>query len=144
VVDVSLCQNPGCTQKRIEVVLQGTEKAAEDANAAAIGRPQAGVSNSQTPLVNRNNAQLVPNSVAGTGQTGQVAVPDVTGTTPEQARVRLTSVGLVVAPQVSYVPGAKLPPAQRGIGVGRVVATSPAAGATASPGTSVVLTVRRN
>ncbi len=142
VAEISLCQNPACTSRRSEIVLKGTEKAAEDANANAIGRSQAGVTSSQTPLVNRAQTNARP-----PGQivsSGLVTVPDVTGTTLDQARVRLTAAGLTNSTIVKYVSGAELSAAQRNIAVGQVVATSPAAGERTAPGTSVVLTVRRN
>ncbi|MGH2461605.1 MAG: hypothetical protein ACRDIY_22345, partial [Chloroflexota bacterium] len=53
VTEVSLCANPGCTSKRTEVVLNGTEQVAKQANAAEIGKPRAGITDSQTPLVDR-------------------------------------------------------------------------------------------
>ena len=142
VVEISLCQNPACTSRRSEVVLKGTEKAAEDANAIAIGRARTGVTSSQTPLVNR--AQTSSRTVGQIVSTGLVTVPDVTGTTLDQARLRLTAAGLTSATIIKYVSGADLSPAQRSIAVGQVVATSPAAGERTAPGTSVVLTVRRN
>lgn len=141
VVEVSLCQNPACTTKRSEVVLKGTEKAAEDANAAAIGKTQTGVTNNRTPLVNR--ARTTSRSTIQIATSGLLTVPDVSGTTLDQARVRLAAAGLVNAPIVKYVSGADLPPSQRNIAVGQVVGTSPAAGERAAPGTSVILTVRR-
>jgi len=144
VVTVSLCQNPGCTSKRSEDVLRGTEKAAEDANAAAIGGQQTGVTNSQTPLVDRARAQTALQAATSIVASGPITVPDVSGTSPDQARFRLAAAGLANAGLVKYVSGPDLPPALHNIAVGQVVGTSPAAGERAAVGTSVVLTVRRN
>ena len=144
VVDVSLCQNPACTSRRSELVLKGTEKAAEDANAVAIGKPEVGITNSQTPLVDRARSQSTSQNQTSIVKTGLITVPDVAGTGLDQARVRLAAAGLANATIVKYVAGADLPPAERNIAIGQVVGTSPAAGERVSPGTSVVLTVRRN
>ncbi len=144
VVDLSLCANPGCTSKRTEPVLKGTEQTAEQANAAQIGKPRTGITDSQTPLVNRAASDQSATGRLTIAPTGPIVVPDVSGILPEQARLRITSAGLANAPVVNYVSGQALPPGARRVAVGTVVGTSPAAGASAAPGTTVALTVRRD
>jgi membrane peptidoglycan carboxypeptidase len=53
VTSVTLCRNPGCTQKQTELVLKGTEAAETQANAANIAQPTPATGSSKTPLVNR-------------------------------------------------------------------------------------------
>jgi len=144
VVPLSLCANPACSVRRVELAIKGTEEAVQQANAAAIGNPSSGVSASQTPLVDRARLQPAPVPVDRPEPSGMITVPDLAGTSPEQARLRLGAIGLSSASVVKYVSGASLPPALRSIAVGQVVGTSPAAGERVAPGTAVILTVRRD
>lgn len=139
---IALCQDPGCTQRQTVPVLQGTEKAAEDANAKAIQQTQTGVTASETPLVNRS--QFAAEAGAATAQRAMVTVPDVSGESIDQARRTLAAIGLDNAPFVNYVSRADLPQALRDTPDGAIIGTSPAAGSQAAPGTAVILTVRHN
>jgi membrane peptidoglycan carboxypeptidase len=149
---LSLCKNPACSTRQTEFVLQGTEKAALAANAAAIAEPTAVASNSRTPLVDRSQTpipvatvtSLQPAAVTARRPGSLVTVPDVSQTTPDQARSRLTAVGLAIAPLIQYQSSAQLAASKRSVAVGQVVATAPAAGQQVAAGTGIVLIVRRN
>jgi membrane peptidoglycan carboxypeptidase len=153
VTEVTLCKNPGCSQKQTELALRGTEKAVTAANASAIAAPVAPTIDSKTPLVNRDqsppadatNAAPSSDNVAPAPITGAViVVPSVAGTTPDQARARLAAAGLGNAPLIQYQSGAGQAGSRRTTAVGKVVGTSPAAGERVAPGTSIVLIVQRN
>ena len=144
VTDVTLCANPGCTSKRTDVVLKGTEQIAEQANAAEIGKPRGGITDSQTPLVDRARTSQSTVQNGTIAATGPVTVPDLSGIRPDQARLRILTAGLANATIVNYVSGQALPPSLRKIAPGSVVGSSPAAGDQAAPGTTIVLTVRSN
>jgi membrane peptidoglycan carboxypeptidase len=151
VVSVDLCANPGCTVKRTEFVIRGTEAIAQAANLATITHPITVISDSRTPLVNRGKiapatASVNPSVTVGGSRSalGQVTVPDVSRTSPDQARQRLATAGLTNATKVQYIAVADLPANLKDLAVGQVAQTVPASGVQVQPGTSVVLVVRPN
>jgi membrane peptidoglycan carboxypeptidase len=151
VVEVDLCSNPGCTVRHGEYVVRGTEAIAAAANLATITQPVTVISDSRTPLVNRDKnppaTTTVRSDVATTANRsagGLITVPDVSRTTPDQARLRLSAAGLTNATRVQYLSGADLPANAKNIPVGQVIKTLPAYGGQVRPGTSVVLVVRPN
>jgi membrane peptidoglycan carboxypeptidase len=152
VVELSLCKNPGCSVKQNQPVLRGTESAVQAENASLVSTPVAASGDSRTPLVNRD-ASVASQATPAPGLAaqpsarpigGEITIPDVSGTTPDEARQRLSAAGLANAPLIQYASGTNLPAGTRDVAVGQVAGTAPAAGGQAAPGTSIVLIVRRN
>ena len=148
---MELCANPGCTVKHAEYVIRGTEAIAQANNLTTIAQPVTVISDSRTPLVNRDKS--VPATTAATAPVvataskvagGLITVPDVSRTTLDQARLRLAGAGLINATKVQYVNGVDLPASAKDISVGQVVRTLPTYGARVQPGTSVSLVLRTN
>ena len=149
VVAVDLCANPGCTIKRSEYVVRGTEAVAQASNLKTIAKPVAVISNSRTPLVDRGKTSSPSVSpavatVGGRSPAGKITVPDVARMSPDQARQRLAADGLTNATQVQYMVPADLSAIPKDLPSGQVASTIPAAGVEVQPGTSVVLVVRPN
>ncbi len=151
VVELNLCRNAGCTLKRTEYVLHGTEAVALAANLATIAQPTTPILTSRTPLLNRDpqgapGVVLAPLPPAPAKPTvgGLVTVPDVSRTSPDQARQRLAIVGLTNASKVQYILGKNLSAKAKAVAPGQVVETIPPFGVGVQPGTSIVLVVRPN
>src|SRR5262249_57920548 len=118
----------------------------------AIVAPVAPTINSKTPLVNRDQSPPPPPDVTSAVPSDNVApapitgavivVPNVAGTTPDQARARLAAAGLGNALLIQYQSGAGQAGRQRTTAVGKVVGTSPAAGVRAAPPTRTGLIVQ--
>lgn len=145
VVTVSLCKNPGCTQKYDQLALAGTETAVRDANAqvVAAGPTPVATGASQTPLVDRTTSPGTGNA-ATTAESSPVLVPDVSGLTTDEARQLLGAYGLSSTPLLQYQSGARLLPGERAVRPGEVIATSPPANQRVAAGSIVLLIVRKN
>ena len=146
VTTMSLCQNPDCSIHQSEYIIRGTQATAEDANAAALGTAPPTISTGRTPLVNRF-ASASPATITAPAvvpSTDNVTVPDLSGSSLDQARARLAALGLTDAPLVTYLSRTQLSMTQQRVAVGRVVGTAPAAGEVVATKTSIVLSVRSN
>lgn len=145
VVTVSLCKNPGCTQKYDQLALAGTETAVRDANAqmVAAGPTPTASSEIKTPLVDRPATTPTANAPAS-AEPSDVLVPDVSGLTTDEARQLLGAYGLSSTPLLQYQSGAGVLPGERSVRPGEVIATSPPANQRAAAGSSVLLIVRKN